>query len=105
MLLFVLFLFAVILCGAASATTTFSTNGKTISVTYKFVPSTLKTTENTVTKNGAYGYGNYSTIKITGKDYKGRYKTSITLVYNNIIRSMTLITRNNKGFYVNEMLN
>lgn len=96
------FLFAVILCGAASATTTFSTTGKTISVTYKFVPSTLKTSENTVTKKGTYGYGTYSTIKVTGKDNKGRYKNSTTIVYNNIIRSMTLITRNNKGFYVKE---
>ena len=76
-----------------------------MSVTYKFVPSTLKTSLNTAKKNGTYGYGNYSTIKVTGKDNKGRYKNSTTIVFNNIIRSMTLMTRNTSGFYVYEKLN
>lgn len=65
---------AIILCGAVSATTTitFSSDGKTLTIIPNNVKSTLKTTETTTTKTGTYGYGEYSTLKVTGLDNQGQ---------------------------------
>jgi len=67
-------LLAIILCGAVSTTTTitFSSDGKTLTIIPNNVKSTLKTTETTTTKTGTYGYGEYSTLKVTGLDNQGQ---------------------------------
>ena len=84
------FVFAIILCGAVSAATTvnFSSDGKNITITPNNVPSTLKTTVSASVKNGAYGYGQYTILKITGHDNQGvNYNTTIT-VFNNVIKTI-----------------
>jgi hypothetical protein len=70
----VVFLFAVILSGAASAASSvhFSSDGKNISVTHNYVKSTLVTHVTTKKGHGSYGYGQYVTITTSGKDNEGR---------------------------------
>lgn len=76
----VAFLFAVILSGAVSATSVhFSSDGKNISVTHKYVNSTLKTYVTAKKGYGDYGYGLYTTVTTSGKDNIGR--NSIQTLY------------------------
>lgn len=84
------FLFAIILCSVVSAASTvnFSSDGKNITITPKNVPSTLTTTESSAVKSGAYGYGQYATLKETGKDTQGMNIYRTVNVYNNILESM-----------------
>jgi hypothetical protein len=98
------FLFAIILCGAVSATTTttFSSDGKYINITHSYVPSTLKTTQSTKTETGIYGYGKYSIITISGKDNKGRNVNSTLIYYNNVCKSMNQKRSSSDGTFYNE---
>ena len=84
------FVFAIILCGAVSAATTvnFSSDGKNITITPNNIPSTLKTSVSASVKNGAYGYGQYTTLKETGKDNKGINTYCTINYYNNILESL-----------------
>ncbi len=84
------FVFAIILCGAVSAATTvnISSDGKNITITPSNVPSTLKTAVSASVKNGAYGYGQYVILKITGHDNQGVNKNSTVTVYNNVIKTI-----------------
>ena len=83
------FLFAIIICSIVSAdSVNFSSDGKNITITPNNVPSTLKTTVSASVKNGAYGYGQYTILKITGHDNQGvNYNTTIT-VFNNVIKTI-----------------
>jgi hypothetical protein len=84
------FLFAVILCSVVSAASivNFSSDGKNITITPNNVPSTLTTSESSAVKSGTYGYGQYITLKETGKDTKGMNIYRTGNVYNNILESM-----------------
>lgn len=76
----VAFLFAVILSGAVSASSVhFSSDGKNISITHKYVNSTLKTYVTAKKGYGDYGYGLYTTVTTSGKDNEGR--NSIETLY------------------------
>ncbi len=78
------FLFAIILSGAVAADTfSFSSDGKNITITPPNVPSTLKTVDHTVIKQGTYGYGRYDTITIYGKDNTGFTVNSTLNYFNN----------------------
>ncbi len=76
-----------ILCGAASATSTISANGKVIDVKYNFVQSHYNY-EYPVTKgNGPCGYGYYGSLLVSGKDNKG-----ISLIF--VMNSFNKYTKN-----------
>jgi len=80
------------MCGAVSASgVNFSSNGKTLTIIHNYVPSTLHTSLTPpIIKSGKYGYGEYITLKVTGKDVKG-YNNGITsVVYNGIIKTITI---------------
>ena len=98
------FLFAIIVCGAVSATTTtnFSSDGKVINITHSYVPSTLKTSITTTTKTGTYGNGKYTTVILSGKDNKGRNTNDTTLIYNGVVKSTTIKISSSDGFSLNE---
>jgi hypothetical protein len=84
------FVFAIILCGAVSAAVTvnFSSDGKNITITPSNVQSTLKTSVSSSIKDGAFGYGQYVTLKETGQDNQGVNTYSTINYYNNILETM-----------------
>jgi len=84
------FVFAIILCGAVSAAVTvnFSSDGKNITITPSNVQSTLKTSVSSSIKDGAFGYGQYVTLKETGQDNQGVNTYSTINYYNNILKTM-----------------
>ena len=84
------FVFAIILCGAVSAAVTvnYSSDGKNITITPNNVQSTLKTSVSSSIKDGAYGYGQYVTLKETGQDNQGVNTYSTINYYNNILETM-----------------
>ena len=84
------FVFAIILCGAVSAAVTvnFSSDGKNITITPSNVLSTLKTSVSSSIKDGAFGYGQYVTLKETGQDNQGVNTYSTINYYNNILETM-----------------
>jgi hypothetical protein len=98
------FLFAIILCGAASASSThFSSDGKNITVTDNYISSTLKTSITTQTGTGSYGYGKYVRITISGKDNKGRNSLRIMNAYNGVAKSMVYKV-SSTNFAINELI-
>lgn len=84
------FLFTIILCSVVSAANTvnFSSDGKKITITPNNVPSTLTTSKSSAVKSGSYGYGQYITLKETGKDSKGINTYCTENVYDNILESV-----------------
>lgn len=96
---------AVVLSGAVSAATTtnFSPSGKTVSVTSTYSPSTLQTHQTSVKKNGAYGYGTYTTVTFAGKDIKGRTSYRMITYFNNMYKTSTYQLTDHKGFEYNSI--
>ncbi len=94
LLIISIFVVAVVLSGAVSATSSsISSNGKVISVKSNYVSSTLKD-QVTVTKyNGAYGYGYYGVVKTTGHNIKGT----------NINRVAVYLNKYHNYFYYNDL--
>ena len=92
------------MCGAVSASgINFSSDGKTLTIIPKYVPSTLHTTITPTIKNGQYGYGQYITLKVTGKDVKGNNNNIASVVYNGIVKSITAYESQGNN-YINENL-
>jgi hypothetical protein len=102
----VAFLFAVILSGAASATTTthISSDGKYISVTHEYLNSTLNTYDIIKKSNGNYGYGYYRTINVYGKDNQGRNVLKKACYFNGVPKTATYVLTS-PGLYINESVN
>lgn len=97
------FLFAIILCGAASATSAhFSSDGKNISITNSYVSSTLKTSVAAKTGTGSYGYGKYVKVTISGRDVKGRNSLRTISYFNNAPKTMVYKV-SSVGFSINEL--
>lgn len=94
---------AVVLSGAVSAatTTTFSPNGKIVSVTSTYGTSTLQTHQSSVKKNGAYGFGTYTTVIFAGKDIKGRTSSRVITYFNNMYKTSTYSLNDHKGYVYN----
>lgn len=89
-LILIAILAAFMLCGTASATSSnISLDGKNISVTYKYVNSTLKDSYSVTQKNGTYGYGYYLTIKTTGHDIKGTNNNRTAIYFNKYSNQFT----------------
>lgn len=86
------FLFSIILCGAVSAATTvnFSSDGKNITITPSNVQSTLKTSISSTVKDATYGYGQYTTLKVTGHDNRGVNTYATMNVYNGVLKTMII---------------
>ena len=88
------------MCGAVSASgINFSSNGKTLTIIPNYVPSTLHTTVTPATKNGQYGYGQYITVKVTGKDVKDNNNNIVTVMYNGIVKTITAYASQGKYYY------
>ena len=78
-------------CGAVSAAgINFSSDGKTLTIIPNYVPSTLHTsvTQNII-KNGNYGYGDYATVKFSGKDIKDYNNDVSSVLYNGVVKTIT----------------
>ncbi len=98
------FLLAIMVCGAVSASgINFSSNGKTLSIIPNYVPSTLHTTVTPTMKNGQYGYGQYITLKVTGKDVKGVNNNINSVVYNGIVKTITAYVSQGNYYYNENM--
>ena len=67
------------LWGVSAAGVNFSSDGKILTIIPNYVPSTLHTSVIQAIKNGQYGYGEYATLKVTGKDVKD-YNNNIKLL-------------------------
>lgn len=103
LILLAVLVLAVMLSGAVSAATTtnFSPNGKTVSITSTYGASTLQTHQSSVKKNGAYGYGLYTTVTFAGKDIKGRTSNRIIMYFNNMYKTSTYSLTDHKGYVYN----
>jgi hypothetical protein len=98
------FLLAIMMCGAVSASgINFSSDGKTLTIIPKYVHSTLHTTIKPTMKHGQYGYGQYMTLKVTGKDVKGNNNNIASVVYNGIVKSIKAY-ESQGNYYSNENL-
>lgn len=90
-LIIVTFLSVILLCGAVSATNiNFSQDGKILTIKPDLVTSTLKTIA-IPSNNGIFGKGKYLSIKVTGKDNQGRTNYNTFSIYNNDVKSYSLL--------------
>jgi hypothetical protein len=98
------FLLAIMMCGAVSASgINFSSDGKTLTIIPNYVPSTLHTTITPTVKNGPYGYGQYVTLKVTGKDIKGVNNNINSVVYNGVVKTITAYVSQGSYYYNGNM--
>ena len=83
---------------------TFSVDGKDISVNLNSYKSDLHYQIDSTKKRGDLGYGKYTTVLVTGKDDKGRIVHRIVYYFNNLfIKSkLTLSTSGGSVFYTSE---
>ncbi len=87
-------------CGAVSAAeVNFSSDGKTLTIIPNYVPSTLHTSVTQNIKNGNYGYGDYATLKVTGKDVKDYNNDITSVVYDNIVKSINSYVSQGDYYY------
>ena len=94
------FLLAIMICGGVSASgVNFSSDGKILTIIPSYVPSTLHTSVVPAIKNGQYGYGEYVTLKVTGKDVKGYNNNIQSIVYNGIVKTLTTYVSQGNYYY------